>query len=139
MSGNNNQHDPSEMFRMWIQKSGHAQAEFMKTFGTVMTNQMGQTFDPLEVLRALSEKTQNAQSQMMNNVSAMQNKGIDAMLNVGQILPSFLSWGAYKTTIGSNGRISIPEAERSALGLDEGDLVQIVVLPITRKSKEVKQ
>ena len=28
-----------------------------------------------------------------------------------------MNWGAYKTTISSNGRISIPEAERNALGL----------------------
>jgi len=30
MSGNKNQYDPSEMFKDWIQKSGRAQAEFMK-------------------------------------------------------------------------------------------------------------
>ncbi|HXV51466.1 MAG TPA: AbrB/MazE/SpoVT family DNA-binding domain-containing protein, partial [Nitrosopumilaceae archaeon] len=49
--------------------------------------------------------------------------------------------GAYKTSVGSNGRISIPEAERDALGLKEGDLVQVIVLPLEKKSKtkEVKQ
>jgi AbrB family looped-hinge helix DNA binding protein len=46
-----------------------------------------------------------------------------------------MNWGAYKTTIGSNGRISIPEAERSALGLGVGDLVQVIVLPIAKKTK----
>ena len=50
------------------------------------------------------------------------------------MLPNFLSWGAFKTNVGSNGRISIPEAEREALGLKEGDLVQVVVLPIKQKS-----
>ena len=37
--------------------------------------------------------------------------------------------------------ISIPEAERDALGLKEGDLVQVMVLPIEKKTKpkEVKQ
>ena len=57
------------------------------------------------------------------------------------MLPSFMNWGAYKTTVSSNGRISIPEAERNALGLSEGDLVQVIVLPIAKKSKtkEVKQ
>ncbi|MFB5610454.1 MAG: transcriptional regulator, partial [Nitrosopumilaceae archaeon] len=40
-----------------------------------------------------------------------------------------------------NGRISIPEAERDALGLKEGDLVQVIVLPLEKKSKnkEVKK
>lgn len=141
MSGNYNQSDPSEMFRDWIQKSGRAQAEFMKNFGSLMSGQTGQAFNPLETLREVSEKTRNAQSRLMEDVSSMQSRGMDAMFGIGQMLPSFLNWGAYKTTIGSNGRISIPEAERNALGLSEGDLVQVIVLPIARKSKakEVKQ
>ena len=77
---------------------------------------------------------------MMENMTSMQNKSMDTMFSIGQMLPSFMNWGAYKTTIGSNGRISIPEAERNALGLGEGDLVQVIVLPIAKKSKnkEVK-
>ena len=49
------------------------------------------------------------------------------------MMPNFLSWSAFKTTIGSNGRISIPEAERQALNMDEGDLVQVIVIPVTPK------
>ena len=139
MNGNYNQYDPTEMFKDWIQKSGRAQAEFIKSFGSLMSAQTGKTFDPLETLREVSEKTRNAQSRLIEDVSSMQSKSINAMFNIGQTLPSFLNWGAYKTTVGSNGRISIPEAERNALGLHEGDLVQVIVLPIARKSKEVKQ
>ena len=50
--------------------------------------------------------------------------------NLQNMLPNFLSWGAFKTNVGSNGRISIPEAEREALGIEEGDLVQIVITPL---------
>lgn len=141
MNGNYNQYDPSEMFKDWIQKNGRAQAEFIKNFGSMMTNQTNQTFNPLETLRVMSEKTRNTQSQLMEDVSSLQSKSMDAMFSMGQMLPSFLNWGAYKTTIGSNGRISIPEAERNALSLGEGDLVQVIVLPIAKKSKlkEVKQ
>ena len=141
MSGNTNQYDPSQMFKDWIQKSGRAQAEFMKNFGSLMTNQTSQTFNPLEALRDVSDRTKQAQSDMAQNMSSMQNKSMDTMFNIGQMLPSFMNWGAYKTTISSNGRISIPEAERNALGLGEGDLVQVVILPIAKKSKnkEVKQ
>ena len=141
MSGNTNQYDPSQMFKDWIQKSGRAQAEFMKNFGSLMTNQSSQTFNPLEALRDVSDRTKQAQSDMAQNMSSMQNKSMDTMFNIGQMLPSFMNWGAYKTTISSNGRISIPEAERNALGLGEGDLVQVVILPIAKKSKnkEVKQ
>jgi hypothetical protein len=141
MSGNRNQYDPSEMFKDWIQKSGRAQAEFMKNFGSLMTNQTSQTFNPLDTLREVSDSTRQTQSNLMQNMSSMQSKSMDTMFNIGQMLPSFMNWGAYKTTISSNGRISIPEAERKALDLGDGDLVQVIILPIAKKSKnkEVKQ
>ncbi|MCV0430275.1 AbrB/MazE/SpoVT family DNA-binding domain-containing protein [Nitrosopumilus sp.] len=141
MSGNQNLYDPSEMFKSWIQKSGRAQAEFMKSFGSLMSNQTSQTFNPLETLKGVSESARQTQSNMMDNMSTMQSKSMDTMFSIGQMLPSFMNWGAYKTTISSNGRISIPEAERNALGLGDGDLVQVIILPIAKKSKnkEVKQ
>jgi len=141
MSGNNYQYDPTEMFKDWIQKSGRAQTEFMKNFGSLMTNQSTQTFNPLDTLREFSDSTRQTQSNLMQNMSSMQSKSMDTMFNIGQMLPSFMNWGAYKTTISSNGRISIPEAERNALGLGDGDLVQVIILPIAKKSKnkEVKQ
>jgi len=140
MNGNSNQYDPTTMFKDWIQKSGQAQTEFMKSFGSLMTNQSDQTFNPLETLRDVSDKTRQTQSNIMDNMSSMQTKSMDTMFNIGQMLPSFMNWGAYKTTISSNGRISIPEAERNALGLGDGDLVQVIILPIAKKSKikEVK-
>jgi AbrB family looped-hinge helix DNA binding protein len=141
MSGNQNLYDPSEMFKSWIQKSGRAQAEFMKNFGSLMTNQSSQTFNPLETLKGVSDNARQTQSNVMDNMSTMQSKSMDTMFSIGQMLPSFMNWGAYKTTISSNGRISIPEAERNALGLGDGDLVQVIILPIAKKSKnkEVKQ
>lgn len=141
MNGNQNLYDPSEMFKSWIQKSGRAQAEFMKNFGSLMTNQTSQTFNPLETLKGVSDSARQTQSNMMDNMSTMQSKSMDTMFSIGQMLPSFMNWGAYKTTISSNGRISIPEAERNALGLGDGDLVQVIILPIAKKSKnkEVKK
>lgn len=141
MSGNQYQYDPAQMFKDWIQKSGKAQAEFMKNFGTMMGNQPEEKFDPLKALTEISNKAAETQSNFMQNMGNMQAQGLDKMMNMGQMMPNFLNWGAYKTSVGSNGRISIPEAERDALGLTEGDLVQVIVLPIAKKSKnkEVKQ
>ena len=141
MSGNYSQYDPSSMFKEWIQKSGRAQAEFIKNFGSLMNNQNSQTFNPLETLKTMSDATRNTQSNLMENMKSLQSQSMDTMFNIGQMLPSFMNWGAYKTTVGSAGRISIPEAERNALGLGEGDLVQVIILPIGKKSgnKEVKQ
>ncbi len=141
MCGNQNLYNPSEMFKSWIQKSGLAQAEFMKNFGSLMMNQSNQTFNPLETLKGVSDSARQTQSNVMDNISTMQSKSMNTMFSIGQMLPSFMNWGAYKTTISSNGRISIPEAERNALGLGDGDLVQVIILPIAKKSKnkEVKQ
>lgn len=134
MSGNKNQYDPAEMFKEWIQKSGKAQSEFMKNFSLMMSPQIKQ-FDPLETLKEISTQTVDAQSNLMQNLGSMQAKGMDKMFNMAQMMPNFLSWGAFKTSVGSNGRISIPEAERTALGLKESDLVQVVILPIGKKLK----
>ncbi len=136
MNGNSNPYDPTEMFKDWIKKSGNAQSEFIKNFGSLMTNQSTKTFNPLDTLKEVSDNTKLAQSNMMENMSSMQNKSMETLFSIGQMLPSFMNWGAYKTTVGSNGRISIPEAERNALKLGEGDLVQVIVFPIAKKSKE---
>jgi len=133
MSGNNFQYDPSEMFKDWIQKGGKAQSEFMKNFTSMMAPK--QNFDPLETLKEMTNKATEAQTDFMDNFSSMQTRGMNKMFNISQLMPNFLQWGAYKTTVGSSGRISIPEAEREALGLKEGDLVQVIVLPIEKKSK----
>ncbi len=135
MSGNQNQYEPSKMFKTWIQKNGQAQTEFIKNFSSLLNQQSSKTFNPLEVMKEISENAKQTQFSMMNGVSDMQRRGMEAMFNAGQMLPSFMHLGAYKTTISSNGRISIPEAERSALGLDDGDLVQVIILPIAKKSK----
>ncbi len=133
MSGNNNQYDYVEMFQDWMQKGGKAQAEFMKTFSSQMVN--NQKFDPLQTLKEMTSKASEAQTHFANNVASMQKTAMEQIFNVGNIMQGFMTWGAFKTTIGSNGRISIPEAERDALKLNEGDLVQVIVLPIDKKKK----
>lgn len=141
MSGNQYQYDPSEMFKEWIRKSGKAQTEFIKNFGMFMGNQATQEFDPVQALKEVTDKATETQTNVMKNLANMQSKSMDTMFNLGQLMPNFMNWGAYKTSVGSNGRISIPEAERDALGLKEGDLVQVIVLPLEKKSKnrEVKK
>ncbi len=46
--------------------------------------------------------------------------------------PMQLGTATFKTRVQSNGRLSIPDAEREALDIDEGDIVQVVVIPVKR-------
>ncbi len=137
MSGNNYQYDPTEMFKEWIKKSGKAQTEFMKNFGVFMGNRV-QEFNPVEALKEITDKASETQTNVMKNFANFQAKGMDTLFNMGQIMPNFMNWGTYKTSVGTNGRISIPEAERDALGLREGDLVQVMILPLAKKSKKTE-
>lgn len=41
----------------------------------------------------------------------------------------------FKTRVQKSGRVSIPDAEREALGIEEGDLVQVIVIPLQKKPK----
>ena len=136
MTGTNIQYDPTEMFKEWIQKSGKAQADFMKTFGSMMSQNKPESFEPVDTLKDLISKGSKAQSDFVENMGSMQSKAMDSAFKLAQTMPQFVSWGAFKTSVGSNGRISIPEAERDALGLKEGDLVQVVIIPIEKKIKK---
>ncbi len=69
-------------------------------------------------LEAFKKMTTNQASAMNNFLGSLQ-----ALTNIGAV---------FKTTVQKAGRISIPEAERAALGIKEGDLVQVMVVPIKR-------
>ena len=85
--------------------------------------------DPMELFKKWFEDAAKTQADWTKNMNMFQPNNQNPF-NLQNMLPNFLSWGAFKTTVGSNGRISIPEAEREALGIEEGDLVQIVVTPL---------
>ena len=79
------------------------------------------------------DSTTQAQQDFFKKFSNLQ---LDAMQNFFSMLQGLTFYHAmFKTTIQSGGRISIPEAERQALKIDDGDLVQVIVIPIERKHK----
>jgi hypothetical protein len=47
-----------------------------------------------------------------------------------------LGTATFKARVQSGGRISIPDAEREALDIGEGDLVQTIVVPIKRSEND---
>ena len=90
-------------------------------------------YDPAELFKQWLENASKAQSDFTKNMNPFQANAQNPF-NLQNMIPNFLSWGAFKTTVGSNGRISIPEAERQALTVDEGDLVQVIVIPVNPKN-----
>lgn len=116
-----------------MQKSGKAQNEFVKAFCAYMEN--NQKFDPLQSIKDVTSKAAEAQANFAKNMTSIQKNTMDQMFSLGNMMQSFTGWGAFKTTVGSNGRISIPEAERDALNLSEGDLVQVFILQLEKRKK----
>lgn len=50
-----------------------------------------------------------------------------------------LGTAVFKTRVQSGGRISIPDVEREALDIQEGDIVQTVVIPIRNHSGDTNE
>lgn len=42
----------------------------------------------------------------------------------------------FKAKVGESGRVTIPNAEREALDIEEGDIVQVIVKPLNRKGEK---
>lgn len=77
------------------------------------------------------------QIMQMDMIKQMLSMQIDAMQNFANTLQLLTRFNAvFKTTVQSNGRISIPEAERKALGIEEGDLVQVIIIPLEKQKRE---
>jgi hypothetical protein len=90
--------------------------------------------DPVEAFKKAVEKGSEAQKDFLKQFSTIQQ---DTMQNYFAVLRGLSYYNAmFKTTVQSGGRISIPEAERQALNIEDGDLVQVIVVPIERRRKK---
>ena len=80
------------------------------------------------------ERVTEFQQDLLKQFSSIQ---YNAFQNMFSSLQGFTNYNAmFKTNVQTGGRISIPEAERQALGIEEGDLVQVIIIPITRKKSK---
>jgi hypothetical protein len=87
----------------------------------------------MESYKKAIDSTTQAQQDFLKKFSNLQ---VDAMQNFFSMLQGLtFNHAMFKTTIQSGGRISIPEAERQALKIEDGDLVQVIVIPIERKHR----
>src|SRR5687767_7638971 len=89
--------------------------------------------DPVEAFKKAITKGSEAQKDFVRQFSNIQQ---DAMQNYFAVLQSLTFHNAkFKTTVQSRGMISIPEAEKQALNIEDGDLVQVIVVPIEPRRK----
>lgn len=79
------------------------------------------------------EKGGEAQRDFIKQFSSIQQESFQNFFTTLQGLTYYNAM--FKTTVQSGGRISIPEAERQALNIEEGDLVQVILIPIERRRK----
>ena len=76
----------------------------------------------------LSEEAVEAQRAWFDGLAELSSFGSDSLGPT----PMQLATATFKTRVQSSGRLSIPDAEREALDIEEGDIVQVVVVPVKR-------
>lgn len=81
-----------------------------------------------EQLQEAGEQAVESQQELMQQfLSASAGAGSSGMSGFPAMT---MGTASFKTRVQSGGRISIPDAEREALDIDEGDIVQTIVIPI---------
>ena len=65
-------------------------------------------------------------------MSAGAGSGFDGFSQLGAMS---MGTAMFKTRVQSGGRISIPDAERETLDIEDGDIVQTIVIPVKRNSE----
>ncbi|ELZ28250.1 hypothetical protein C475_05575 [Halosimplex carlsbadense 2-9-1] len=88
----------------------------------------GPTWPPMfSGMQEMSEQAMETQQEMLGRMMQAGAGGLD-MNQLG----AMSQMATFKTRVQSGGRISIPDAEREALDIEEGDIVQTVVIPVKR-------
>jgi hypothetical protein len=58
---------------------------------------------------------------------------LDTARNFLSSFQKLTQFAMFKTNVQSGGRISIPEAERQTVGIEEGMPVQVIIFPLEKK------
>jgi len=83
--------------------------------------------------RDVSEDAAEQQMKLFKQfMSAGAGGGFDGFSQLGAMS---MGTAMFKTRVQSGGRISIPDAERETLDIEDGDIVQTIVIPVKRNSE----
>ena len=83
-------------------------------------------------MQQASESAMEQQQELMKQLFASGGMPSFDMNQLG----AMSQMATFKTRVQSGGRISIPDAEREALDIEEGDIVQTVVIPVKRSRSD---
>ncbi|MFC4990168.1 MULTISPECIES: AbrB/MazE/SpoVT family DNA-binding domain-containing protein [Saliphagus] len=90
----------------------------------LFSEQMAEMQDASE---QVAQSQQELFRQFLEASSPTESSGVNPMTN-----PLSTSTATFKARVQSGGRISVPEPEREALDIEEGDIVQTIVVPVKR-------
>ena len=87
-----------------------------------------------EQLKQASEGAVETQQELLEEfMSTNTPMGSGSFSNLGAMS---MGTATFKTRVQSGGRISIPDAEREALDIQEGDIVQTIVVPVKQSQSD---
>jgi len=86
----------------------------------------------LKNLQNVSEQATRQQQEALQQLLLGASGGSPDLGDLSDQMGAMSQMATFKTRIQSGGRISIPDAEREALDIQEGDIVQTVVVPVKR-------
>jgi hypothetical protein len=90
---------------------------------------------PPDVLKFFAETAEQGVETQQEMFKAFMGSGSAGSMDMNQ-LGAVSQTATFKTRVQSGGRISIPDAERETLDIEEGDIVQAVVVPVKRDREE---
>jgi hypothetical protein len=96
---------------------------------------------PPNLLKAVQETSEQATKRQQEALQQLlvgntAETGTPDLGDMSDQLESMSQMATFKTRVQSGGRISIPDAEREALDIEEGDIVQTVVVPVKRNRED---
>jgi hypothetical protein len=86
---------------------------------------------PPNMMKMFTETGEQAVEKQQELFKQMLGAGMSGGMDMNQ-LGAMSQTATFKTRVQSGGRISIPDAERETLDIEEGDIVQAVVVPVKR-------
>ena len=102
-----------------------------------MTDNDETTWPPALWAEQFQEASEQAVERQTEFARQMMTAGIGSGPNgLPEFAASSMGTATFKTRVQSGGRISIPDAEREALDIEEGDIVQTVVVPVKRNRED---